>query len=190
MRMIALTTCLVLAISSCGGSDELTLSEYAVEVEALTNTMYRQLEDVSIPDSTRFPTVQEFQTVYHGVAAAYRGLLDGLTPLDPPEEAAGLHETSLDIITELVSTHDALANRADEVESADELQLLWDSPEQAAAEVAQEKVMAFCRHAQRQFDAAAERDLVVFDGPWIPVELEDVVKVVFGCGPRGPDSAS
>jgi hypothetical protein len=78
VRNIAAVTCLVLAAASCGGG-ELTLSEYAEEVEGLTTNMYRTLENLTITgeDGTEVP-VEAAQAVYHGAAAAFRELLDGL----------------------------------------------------------------------------------------------------------------
>jgi hypothetical protein len=174
MRCFLLTACLALVCTGCG-SNELSLDEYAHEVEGLTTALYGRLDEITISD--REPTVEEIQMLYRELAVAYHRLLDGLEALDPPRDAVDLHDVSIDIITRLATTHDALAQRALEVRSFEEL---VDSPEAAAALAAEYEIINFCLAAQAQFDATADRGGFE-DVPWIPSELQEVVEVVFGC---------
>lgn len=179
MRRIAMATLLVLMVASCGGG-EITLTEYAHQVEGLTTTMYQRLDELTIDESSRVPTVAEIQATYHGLSTAYHELFVGLQAIKAPGEVADLHATSLGIIGRLYDTQEAFARRVDEVESFEELDILLTSPEGLAVTAAQLEVIAFCQAAQARFDATAERKALV-DVPWIPTELHEVVLVVFGC---------
>lgn len=186
MRHKALAALLALTLGACGGGG-LSLTEYAAEVENLTQTLYGRLDEIVI--TTGSPSVEDVQFVYTELAIAYRGLLDGLQAIDPPREAAELHDVSLDIVGRLTATQEALAGRADAVERQDQLSLLFDSPEARAADAVQQEIIAFCQGAQAQFDATADREALV-GMPWIPSELQEVVQVVFGCGTEGPGGGS
>ena len=179
MQRVAFAVCLVLAVAGCG-RDELSLAEFGEEVEGLTATMYRKLNALTI-EGNRMPTVEEVQTTYDGAAEAYNEFFDGLSRLDPPGEAEGLHAVSLDIASRLAATHDALALRALEVEIQDEVVPFFESDEAQAAQEAQAEIIAFCQGAQAEFDATGDR-AVFEDIPWIPSELQEVVEVAFGCG--------
>lgn len=174
MRRLLLATCLLMVCTGCGGN-ELTLDEYAHEVEGLTTSLYGRLNELTI--SGREPTVEELQTLYRELAAAYHKLLDGLEALEPPRDAADLHDTSIDIITRLATTHDALAQRALDARSFEDL---VNSPQARAALATEDEIISFCLAAQAQFDATADRQAFE-DMPWIPSELQEVVEVVFGC---------
>lgn len=166
--------CLALLGAGCGGGG-LSLDEYAQEVESQTTGLYATLDELTIRD--RVPTVEEMQTLYRELAAAYHRFHDGLAALEPPTDAADLHEVSLDIISRLATTHDALAERSLTAESVDEL---MGSAESLAARATEQEIIAFCIAAQHQMDATAEREAFQ-DVPWIPSELQQVVNVVFGC---------
>lgn len=178
MRHITLATWLALIVASCGG-DDLTVTEYAQQVEGLTTTMYERLDELTIEDS-RVPTMEEIQALYHGMATAYRGLLDGLEAIEPPSEAAELHATSLGFVQRLTDTQEAYARRADDMESGDDFDMLLTSPEARAADAARVEMIAFCLATQARLDATADRQAFE-DLPWIPSELQEVVQVVFGC---------
>lgn len=187
MRRIVLATCLVLAISSCGS--DLTATEYGEQVEGLTTTMYRRLDNLGAELASEAPTVEVFQALFSGQAAAHRELLDGLQAIEPPKEIAELHAVSVDIMTRLTAAEEALAQRAEDVETMDELSLLMDSPEFLAANAAQQEIIAFCQAMQAKFDATTAREAFV-DVPWMPSELQEVVVVAFGCDTEGSDGGS
>lgn len=182
-RTIALAVCLVIVVASCGGGgDELTLTEYAEEVEGLTTTMYRTLDDLTITaeDGSEVP-VEDAQAVYDGAAAAFRRLRDGLQAIEPPDGVADLHAVSIDIMTKFTAAQEAFAQRAAEYKTADDWDLLYETPEALAVNALQEEMIAFCQARQAEFDATADRE-VFADVPWIPPEMQEVVTVLFGCG--------
>lgn len=178
MRSTVAAICLALLVASCGGKP--TLTEYADEVEVLTTTMFRTLDDLTAEGTFAAPTVEEVQAVYSGVAAAFHGLLDGLQGLEPPRDLAELHTAALEMATGLTTAGDAFALRAEDVETEDELGLLFESPEAFAVEAARDEMITFCQERQAEFDATADRE-VFADAPWIPSEMQEVVLVAFGC---------
>jgi hypothetical protein len=173
----------VLIAASCGGN-ELSLTEYAEQVEGLTTTMYGTLGDLGAELASEAPTVEGYQTFFDGQAAAYRELLDGLQAIEPPKGYAELHAVSVDIMARLTVAQEALSRRADDIETMDELSLLPDSPELLAADAARNEIIEFCQAMQAHFDATAARDAFV-DVPWIPSELQEVVVIAFGCEIEG-----
>lgn len=183
MRTTAVATCLALLVTSCGRG-ELSLTEYADEVEGLTTILFRTLENLTVEGTFAAPTVEEIQAVYGGVATAFHGLLEGLEAIEPPKEVAELHTAALDMATNLAAAGDAFARRTDEVETEDELSMLFDSPEALAVDAAREEMVTFCQERQAEFDATSDRE-VFADTPWIPSELQEVVLVAFGCGDEG-----
>ncbi len=183
MRRILIAICLLLILTSCGNR-ELTLTEYAEEVERHTTTMYAQLEEVNAEGAFADPTVEEIQSIYGVVAEAYTGLVNGLEAIKPPSEAAELHGIAVESASRLKAAGDAMARRANAVETPDQLDALFESPEARALEVASLEMTGFCQERQSELDATAERD-VFADTPWIPAELQEVVLVAFGCDTQG-----
>jgi hypothetical protein len=133
-----------------------------------------------VEDGSEVP-VEDAQAVYDGAAAAFRQLLDGLQAVEPPDEVAELHTVSLDIMTRLTAAQEAFARRAEDYETGDDWDLLYETPEARAVNAIQEEMIAFCQARQAQFDATADRE-VLADVPWIPSEMQEVVTVLFGCG--------
>lgn len=181
-RRIALAACLVIVVASCSGTEELTLTEYAEEVEGLTTTMYRTLDDLTITaeDGSEVP-VEDAQAVYDGAAAAFRQLRDGLQAIEPPDGVADLHAASIDIMNRFTAAQEAFARRAEDYKTADDWDLLYETPEALAVDAVQGEMIAFCQARQAEFDSTADRE-VFADVPWIPPEMQEVVTVLFGCG--------
>ncbi len=181
MRRIVVASCLAFVIASCGGG-ELTAAEYAEEIEGLTTTMYQRLDDLSrmagVP--SEIVTVEDTRTYYNELAAAFRELRDGLKGLQPPEESVEGHAVSVDLANSLTMAAESFAQLAEDAETEDELKLLFDSPEAAAVVAARDEMIAFCQTGQAEFDATADRE-VFDDVPWIPSELQEVVRVFLGC---------
>lgn len=188
-RTIALAASLVIVVASCGGGDEPTLTEYAEEIEGLTTTMYRTLDDLTITaeDGSEVP-VEDAQAVYDGAAAAFRQRRDGLQAIEPPGGVADLHAVSIDIMNRFTAAQEAFARRAREYKTADDWDLLYETPEALAVNAVQEEMIAFCQARQAQFDATADRE-VLADVPWIPAEMQEVVTVLFGCGTEEGDGS-
>jgi hypothetical protein len=91
-----------------------------------------------------------------------------------------LQAVALDIFSRLTTAERGLAGRAADLGSADELSLLWESPEAVAMVAVDEEAIAICQAAQAQADATADREAFA-DYPWISPELQEVVQVFFGC---------
>ena len=179
MRRVFVATCLLLILASCGG-DEITLTEYAETVERHTTTMYARLEAFTDEAVFAGATVEKIQTIFGEITAAYRRLSDGLQAIEPPAEISAVHDAAVEIAANLAAAGDALARRADAVETPDELSALFASPESQAIEAAAIEMVTFCQERQAEFDATADRE--VFAGtPWIPAEMQEVVLVAFGC---------
>jgi hypothetical protein len=183
MRQIIAATCLAFLVTGCGG--ELTLTEYAEQVEGLTTTMYGTIDELTAQFASETPTVEELQTGYTAAAAAYRDLHQGLQELDPPEETVDLHNAAVDLAANLASAGEDFARRVQEIETEDQLRALFASPEGRAARAAEDNIVAFCRERQAELDATADRE-PLSDVPWIPREMKEVVLVAFGCD--APDS--
>ena len=180
MRNTLLAALLVVLVASCGGG-ELSLTEYAEQIEGLTTTVYGTLDSVTAQMTEDIPTVQQVQVAYRQAADAFRGLSDGLRELEPPEEMAELHLAAIDLATRLTEAGEAFAQKAATVESQVELMPLFASPEAEAVLAAEEEIVAFCLERQAEFDATAEREGLA-DTPWIPRGMKEVVLVAFGCG--------
>jgi hypothetical protein len=84
-------------------------------------------------------------------------------------------------MTRYTAAEEAYARRVGKVETAEEWDLLEETPEALAVSAVHEEMIAFCRARQAQFDATADRE-VFADVPWIPSEMQEVVTVLFGCG--------
>lgn len=180
MRRVLVATCLLLTLASCSG-DELTLTEYAEIVESHTTTMYARLEGFTEEGAFAGATVEKIQAIYREIAAAYRGLSDGLRAIEPPAEIVDVHDAAIEAVTKLTAAGDAMARRADAVETPDELSALFASPESQAFEAATTEMITFCQERQAEFDATADRE-VFAETPWIPAEMQEVILVAFGCG--------
>lgn len=179
MRSVVLTVCLAVLVLSCGGGEP-TLSEYADQLEELVTTMNREISRLDAELESGAPTVGGTQSYFREKIAARNELLDGFRAIEPPEEAATMHAAALDVVARLTTAEEALADRAAEVETPEELPGLWNSPESRAVDVVDAEAVAFCEAAQADFDSTEDRGGFE-DAHWVPSELKEVVQVVFGC---------
>lgn len=171
--------CLATLLSGCG-SGELTLGEYADELEVLVTTMNRKITVLDSDLESEPLTVEGTQNYFEEKIAARDELLEGFRAIEPPDEAADMHAAALDILAKLTNAERTLAQQADEIETADELSELWNTQAGLALGAVDDEARAFCETAQAQFDSTTDR-AAVFEGPWIPSELKEVVQVFFGC---------
>ena len=179
MRRLLLATCLLLMVANCG-SDELTLTEYAEQVEIHTTTMHARLAEFNEEGAFDGASVARIQTIFARVAEVYGGLFDGLRAIEPPSEIAEVHDAAIAMASRLKAASDGMALRAEAVEALDQMDALFDSPEAKALEVATAGMIGFCLERQAEFDATADRE-VFADTAWIPAEMQEVVLVAFGC---------
>ena len=178
LRLLLPALLLGALLIGCGGSA--TLSEYATAVEDLVTSMNLQLDADIVELEAAPPTVSGIREWAAKRMVLRNGFLADFEELDPPQQAADLHDAALEAIQALVAAEQALADRAQETDDLDELQNLWTSPQGQAARVADAKAVEICRAAQEALNSTADR--AVFAGmPWVPPELQEVVTVVFSC---------
>ncbi len=171
---------LVLLVAGCGGG-ELTIGEYAEQLEVAVSTMNRRISVLDSDLESEPLTIEGTRSYFEEKIAARDELLESFRAIEPPEEAADMHAAALDIVSKLTNAERALAQRADEIETGDELSELWDTQAGLTASAVDEEARAFCAAAQAQFDSTADRAAVFEGQPWIPSELKEVVQVFFGC---------
>lgn len=177
---------LMLVVAACGGG-ELTMTEYAEQVEELTTTMYGTIDEL-VADFQAAPEEDRDEVaLYTAIGVAFRDLRDGFETLEPPEEAAELHAVSVDTMTRLTDAQDAFAQRVAATEPGDGVDL-ETTPEAVELLAIQEEMTEFCQARQAELDATADREALA-DNTWIPNEMKEVVDVLFGCGTQ-EDSGS
>lgn len=175
-RLLLLVFMLLVSVAACSGP--MTLPEYADEVESLVTTMNARLDanDDRLPDA---PGLEEMKTYARERIDARSDLLEGLEGLTPPEEVEELHDVALGIVRRLVAAEGELAATVESAESVAEIGDLWGSPEGQVARAVDQEAIAICHAAEEALDSG-ERDLTL-EGPWVPPEMQDVIRVAFGC---------
>jgi hypothetical protein len=179
--MLLVGCSLAVAISGCG-SNELTLSEYASEVEALVAEMESRFVSIDAEWLGGPPSVDRAAEYWEDRLEIRDDFLDAIKELRPPEDVEAMHAQSIDIFTKITQADVALRAKA---ESFTELDSHWqwvDTPEGRASDAVLEDVYAFCRESQEEFDETRDRDALA-EMPWIPSEMKEVVRVAFGCPP-------
>lgn len=76
---------------------------------------------------------------------------------------------------------DRVAGYHEMVDGIDALDQVWEGPTVQAVRAAEEEAIVLCRAAQERFDDIAAGGDEAFGGPWIPAELQEVVRVALGC---------
>lgn len=173
--------CLALAVAACGGGT-LTLTEYATEVEALVAEMESSFDSIDSRWEGQAPTIEGARQYWDRRLEIRADFLAGVRDLNPPEELETQHETALDLFGRITAADEALAARVATFETITEHWQWVGTPEGHAAEAVLAEVYSFCRASQAEYDATADRE-ALRDVPWIPPEMQQVVKVAFGCPP-------
>ncbi len=177
-RLLTGIAVIVFALAACGGS--MTLTEYATAVESSLNSMNAQLaEDVAAVEAVA-PSIAVLRDWADNRMALRHDFLAGLEELNPPSEAADLHEAALAAVRALVAAEQELADQAHATDDVEMLLGLWDTPAGEAAQLADQKAVEICLAAQAALDATADRSGFV-GMPWVPLELQQVVRVAFAC---------
>ena len=166
-----------MALSGCGG--ELSLTEYAAELETAAAEMNARLDelDAEVSGSSDLEQVKRYANERVAARNAFVDILEGL---DPPDEVSDLHDSAVGIIGRLTDAESALADYVNGLDSAVDLDTVWSTPLGVAARSADEESIALCLAAQAEFDSTEER-VGLAEVPWIPPELKEVVTVAFGC---------
>jgi hypothetical protein len=179
--------CLVVFVVAAGcGGGEMTLTEYAEELNAIVGRAGQRWEAyVATPQGevlvagreqlTEF-TPQDLQAALEGVWEIEIETRDAAAAIDPPEQVADLHRLLFGI--NLIPTEEALAARAGTAADWSELS---ETPEMAAYRAVVAETKQVCTDFQSELDATTERG-VFADVPWIPGELKEVIEAVLGCG--------
>lgn len=170
-----------LAVVGCG-SAELTLTEYATELEGLVAEMEVRFIDIDAEWLSEPPSVDRAAEYWDQRLDIRNDFLNGIEELQPPEEAVDMHEQSIGIFTRITDADVALRARVDTMDTFTDHWQWVDTPEGQAADAVLADVYAFCRQSQEEFDATSDRE-TFDDMPWIPSEMKEVVRVAFGCPP-------
>lgn len=181
MRIGSVVVCVALVLSACGGGS-LTLSEYAGQAEDMVAEMAASFDRLDAEWEAQTPTAEAAQVYWDGRLAVRRQFLDGVRNLDPPDEAIAQHEAALDVFARITAADEALASRVATFDAFTDHWAWVDTPEGRSADAVLEEVFAFCRESQAEFDATAEQDSLQ-DASWVPADVEEIVKVAFGCPP-------
>ena len=175
-RLIAAILVSGLALSACGG--ELSLAEYAAELEGAAAEMNGQLDRIDVELSETSDVAQIKRYANERVAARY-AFVSVLENLDPPSDVSDLHKSAQNIMGRLADAESALAEFVNDQDSLTDVGDVWATPLGVAARSVDAEAVELCLAAQEQLDTTERSDLVGV--PWIPPELKDVVVVAFGC---------
>lgn len=168
-------------MTACGGGT-LTLTEYATEVESLVAAMASSFDTIDTEWEAQTPTAEGARVYWDRRLEIREDFLAGVRSLNPPEEVESQHETALDLFGRIAAADEALAARVATYETIMDHWEWVGTPEGHAAEAVLAEVYSFCRASQEEYDATADRQALE-DVPWIPPEMQQVVKVAFGCPP-------
>ena len=168
-------------VAACGGGN-LTLPEYAAEAERLVAAMEAGFESIDADWESGAATVDRARSYWDRRMEIRVEFLEGVRALDPPDDVADLHDTAIDIFTRMTDADRARAARVDTFETMTSHWDWVDTPEGRASDAVLQEVFAFCSTSQSEFDETRARESFE-DVPWIPSEMQEVVKVAFGCPP-------
>ena len=169
-----------LVAAGCGSND-LTLGEYAAEVEDAVVAMNANIDSLDRELSSA-TSVAEWEDAWDRRLAAREVLRDTLDGLHAPEIAVEMHAAAIDIVERLSDAERALGDRAATYETADELAGIWDTPEAQAARAIDEEAVAICQAGQGSLNESGEDPTFGgIAGGWLNPEVRDIVDVVLGC---------
>ena len=175
---------LVCGLAFVGGacSSDLTLTEYATQVETLVADMNGELDrlDTVVEGAPSLDATKQYAT---DRVAARRSFVAAMELIDPPDETEELHQAALQIMGRLADAEAILADRVNELTTNTGVDEIWLTPEGLAARAADADAIALCQSAQSTLDETQIRD-ELGDVPWVPPEMKQVVIVTFGCLPE------
>ena len=179
-RVLAIAVLCPVVLAACGGGG-LTLSEYATDVDTLIERVDGRLDAHAEEFFSGPPTVEGTRVYLDDRVAGYHEMVDGIDALDPPEEVVDLHRALQEILSRILVAEEERAAVAATVRSVDELDQVWEGPTAQAVRAAEEEAIVLCRATQERFDDTEAGGDEAFGGPWIPAELQEVVRVALGC---------
>jgi DNA-binding Lrp family transcriptional regulator len=183
LRSLLVLALLVIVPSSCDGNGQLSLTDYVERVNTMTADGRAQAERLYVDyRALAAPTVDDLATMLDQVLAIRVEVHKELVDLgEPPDQIAELHAAIVDWHAAAIDVERALATRAGQVSSWEELER---SAELEAYKVMGAEGLMVCRELQAKLDATEAR-VVFADTPWIPGEMKEVVDAVLGCTPIG-----
>jgi hypothetical protein len=171
--------CLTLVVAACGGGS-LTLSEYSEQAADLIFVVRDRVAALDAEWLAETPTPEGVEAYWDGRIAARTEFLEGLRALDPPDEAADLHENVVALFERLTAAEEALAARIVAYESLTQHWQGWDTPEGQVAQAVDQELAALCVLTQAELDKTQSRELLA-EMSWFPSDMKEVVNVVLGC---------
>jgi hypothetical protein len=187
MRSSLVVSALVLTVTACGDS-EMSMTEYIDEVNAIVSQAAQRYEAlVSDPQGAVLLASGARLTAFvphdlHEALLEIRSIEvefeEAISEIDPPGQAAELHDFMFDFQDDFIAAQEALATRARTAASWAELSA---SPEMAAYRTALARDKQECFETESRLNAIAEQREVFADTPWIPGELKETFEAVLGC---------
>jgi len=179
---MALKSALFMIVISVLGSScasEMSLPEYAEEVEALVTTMNARLDelDAELVDAADLNSVKEYARERVEARTVF---LSGMKELDAPESVVDLHTEAISIMSRVVETEGTLSDMVQDLDSVSDADSIWNTPEGVAARTADERAVVLCEAAQETLDST-DSGSELEGVPWIPPEMKRIVRVAFGC---------
>jgi hypothetical protein len=182
VRQFAVTLCLALAVTACGG-DEMSLTEYVDQVNAAAAQAGDKAEQLTEQGVlTEALTPQELEAGIERSTEEIRiPLQASVDAVDPPEQVAELHRLLWSWHADLIRVETTLAQR---VGATPHTETGWtelsDSPEMAAYRASIAEGKQVCIDFQAKLDATEARG-VFKDVAWLPSKLSEVVEAALGC---------
>ena len=176
-RRVALILVVSVSVASCAGGT--SLAEYAEQVEHLVNDMNQRRDD-AVREEPSPPTVEGARVLWAELAGSRRDFVDALGSLEPPDSAADVHQTALDLVTRLAEAETAIADKTVSTDTMEEMFALMSGPEAQVFVELDAEATEFCWAAQAQMDATSSAEAFA-DMPFIPREMQAVVVVAFRC---------
>ena len=170
---------IAIAILASSCASEISLPEYAKEVEALVTTMNARLDELE----TEFSDAEDLDDIKEYArerVEARTVFISGMRELDAPEAVADLHGEAITIMGRVVETEGTLSDMIQKLDSVSDVDSIWDTPEGVAARAADERAVVLCEAAQETLDST-DSGSELEGVPWIPPEMKQIVRVAFGC---------
>ena len=151
-----------------------------LDVDGAVADVDRAIAALDVETSSQPLTLEIARNYWSSKADSRRELIAGLEAIEPPEEAAEMHESAIGVVSRLAAADESVAELVETMETDQELTRLAQSPEFLANETVDEDAVAMCQAAQAELDTSSDEGIIA-DTPWIPSGLHETVIVVFGC---------
>jgi hypothetical protein len=177
LRLASFLIVIAILASSC--ASEISLPEYAEEVEALVTAMNARLDelDAELVDTADLSGIKEYASERVEARTVF---LSGMKELDAPEAVVDLHTEAISIMGRVVETEGTLSDMVQDLDSVSDVDSIWNTPEGVAARTADERAVVLCEAAQETLDST-DSGSELEGVPWIPPEMKRIVRVAFGC---------